>query len=62
MGIKGKLEHVAKPAGSKVQPKPVRWVGSSKIDLSRFPEEVRRCHRFYTKLTYLFPIFRNVAL
>ena len=25
-----------------VQPKPVRWVGSSKEDLSGFPEEVRR--------------------
>lgn len=24
------------------QPKPVRWVGSSKDDLSRFPEDVRR--------------------
>ena len=24
------------------QPKPVRWVGSSKEDLSEFPEEVRR--------------------
>jgi phage-related protein len=24
------------------QPKPVRWVGSSKEDLSRFPDEVRR--------------------
>src|SRR5712691_7685709 len=24
------------------QPKPVRWVGSSKEDLSGFPEEVRR--------------------
>lgn len=24
------------------QPKPVRWVGSSKQDLSDFPEEVRR--------------------
>lgn len=24
------------------QPKPVRWVGSSKEDLSDFPEEVRR--------------------
>jgi phage-related protein len=25
-----------------VQPKPVRWVGSSKEDLREFPEEVRR--------------------
>ena len=25
-----------------IQPKPVRWVGSSKEDLRRFPEEVRR--------------------
>ena len=24
------------------QPKPIRWVGSSKEDLSEFPEEVRR--------------------
>jgi phage-related protein len=24
------------------QPKPVRWVGSSKEDVSRFPEDVRR--------------------
>jgi phage-related protein len=24
------------------QPKPVRWVGSSKLDLSAFPEDVRR--------------------
>src|SRR5271154_2427715 len=28
--------------GSQVQPKPVRWVGSSKEDLSGFPEDVRR--------------------
>ena len=28
------------PSGE--QPKPVRWVGSSKEDLSDFPEEVRR--------------------
>jgi phage-related protein len=27
---------------SENQPKPVRWVGSSKEDLSDFPEEVRR--------------------
>jgi phage-related protein len=27
---------------SEDQPKPVRWVGSSKDDLSGFPEEVRR--------------------
>ena len=27
---------------SQIQPKPVRWVGSSKEDLSRFPEDVRR--------------------
>jgi len=38
-----KLEqHMTKPPGSEVQPKPVRWVGSSKKDLSDFPEEVRR--------------------
>jgi len=28
--------------GSQVQPRPVRWVGSSKEDLSGFPEDVRR--------------------
>src|SRR5271156_6135109 len=28
--------------GSQVQPKPVRWVGSSKEDLSGFPEDVSR--------------------
>jgi len=33
---------MTKPPGSEVQPKPVRWVGSSKKDLSDFPEEVRR--------------------
>ncbi len=32
---------MAKPA-SEDQPKPVRWVGSSKEDLSNFPAEVRR--------------------
>ena len=32
---------MAKPS-SKSQPKPVRWVGSSKEDLSGFPEDVRR--------------------
>src|ERR1700744_4034112 len=31
---------MVKPAGEG-QPKPVRWVGSSKDDLSDFPEEVR---------------------
>jgi phage-related protein len=30
------------PIGSDVEPKPVRWVGSSKKDLSGFPEAVRR--------------------
>ncbi|HXZ01604.1 MAG TPA: type II toxin-antitoxin system RelE/ParE family toxin [Stellaceae bacterium] len=30
-----------KPVGDD-QPKPVRWIGSSKEDLSGFPEEVRR--------------------
>jgi phage-related protein len=29
-------------SASEEQPKPVRWVGSSKEDLSDFPEEVRR--------------------
>ena len=33
---------MARPPGSEVQPKPVRWVGGSKKDLSDFPEEVRR--------------------
>ena len=33
---------MAKPTRSDVQPKPVRWVGSSKEDLGAFPEEVRR--------------------
>jgi phage-related protein len=32
---------VTKPA-SETQPRPVRWVGSSKEDLSGFPDEVRR--------------------
>ncbi len=32
---------MAKPA-SIVQPKPVRWVGSSKADLRDFPADVRR--------------------
>jgi phage-related protein len=32
---------MTKPPGED-EPKPVRWVGSSKKDLSRFPEEVRR--------------------
>ncbi len=33
---------MARPPGSEVQPKPERWVGGSKKDLSDFPEEVRR--------------------
>jgi phage-related protein len=33
---------MAKPTDSDVPPKPVRWVGSSKNDLSAFPEDVRR--------------------
>ncbi|TXL78199.1 type II toxin-antitoxin system RelE/ParE family toxin [Vineibacter terrae] len=32
---------MVKPSSER-QPKPVRWVGSSKEDLSGFPEEVRR--------------------
>jgi phage-related protein len=32
---------MAKPT-VEVRPKPVRWLGGSKEDLSRFPEEVRR--------------------
>jgi phage-related protein len=35
------FENMLKSA-SEEQPKPVRWVGSSKEDLSDFPEEVRR--------------------
>ena len=34
-------EDLVKPT-SEDQPKPVRWVGSTKEDLSDFPEEVRR--------------------
>jgi phage-related protein len=33
---------VRKSASSDVQPKAVRWVGNSREDLRRFPEEVRR--------------------
>src|ERR1041385_4075950 len=33
---------MTRPARSDVQPKPVRWVGSSKDDLSKFPLDVRR--------------------
>ena len=33
---------MAKPTDSDVPPKPVRWVGSSKNDLSAFPADVRR--------------------
>jgi phage-related protein len=29
-------------AGQRNQPRPVRWVGSSKKDLSDFPDDVRR--------------------
>lgn len=32
---------MAKTEGE-LQPKPVRWIGSSKADLSAFPEEVKR--------------------
>ncbi|HKX08292.1 MAG TPA: type II toxin-antitoxin system RelE/ParE family toxin [Stellaceae bacterium] len=32
---------MAKPSDG-YRPKPVRWIGSSKEDLSRFPEDVRR--------------------
>ena len=32
---------MVKPAGDD-HPKPVRWVGSSKEDLSIFPEDMRR--------------------
>jgi phage-related protein len=35
------VENMAEPT-SRDLPKPVRWVGSSKEDLSAFPEEVRR--------------------
>jgi phage-related protein len=30
------------PTGSDIEPEPVRWVGSSKEDLSGFPDAVRR--------------------
>lgn len=30
-----------KPSGSEAQPKPVRWIGSSKADTSAFPASVR---------------------
>ena len=33
---------MANPTRNDAPPKPVRWVGSSKDDLSGFPEEVRR--------------------
>ncbi len=33
---------MANPTRSDTLPKPVRWVGSSKDDLSAFPEDVRR--------------------
>jgi phage-related protein len=33
---------MAKPIHRNVRPKPVRWVGSCKEDLSGFPEDVRR--------------------
>ena len=33
---------MTKPTHNDVPPKPVRWVGSSKDDLSAFPEDVRR--------------------
>jgi phage-related protein len=33
---------MASPPYSDMKPKPVRWVGSSKDDLSAFPEEVKR--------------------
>ena len=35
------MKAMAKPA-DEIQPKPVRWVGSSREDLKGFPEEVRR--------------------
>jgi phage-related protein len=33
---------MTKPTHNDAPPKPVRWVGSSKDDLSAFPEDVRR--------------------
>jgi phage-related protein len=33
---------MSRPTRADVVPKPVRWVGSSKEDLSAFPDEVRR--------------------
>jgi phage-related protein len=34
------VQRMVKPAGEE-RPKPVRWIGSSKDDLSEFPKEVR---------------------
>jgi phage-related protein len=36
------LQPMTSPTHSGGQPKPVRWVGSSKDDLRAFPQEVRR--------------------
>lgn len=33
---------MAKAPAHDPRPKPVRWIGSSKVDLSAFPEEVKR--------------------
>lgn len=33
---------MAKAPREKIEPKPVRWIGSSKEDLSAFPEDVKR--------------------
>ena len=33
---------MAKATKREAQPKPVRWIASSKVDLSAFPEEVKR--------------------
>ncbi len=33
---------MANPAGTDIEPKPVRWVGSSKDDLRDFPRDVRQ--------------------
>ena len=41
---------MAKPPSS-IQPKPVRWVGSSREDLRGFPEEVRNRLTFHPAIT-----------
>ena len=35
-------QDMANPAGHDIEPKPIRWVGSSKDDVRDFPRDVRR--------------------